>query len=179
MLLTCLLIMATAAIQRDGKLWGHGFRASVKDTVATTVGSDTMRTLSDGTIVINTTSLAKDISGYGGPVPLEIYIKDGKVEHVEALKNSESPDFFGHAKALLTRWNGKTIEEAQQLEVDGVSGATFSSRGIIGNMQRGLQYATKSTAKPSVLDKLDLSAKNIVGLIVVLIGAIIPLFYQQ
>lgn len=176
-LLTCLLIMATAAIQRDGRLWGHDFRDT--DTAAATAAIDTMRTLSDGTIIINTTSLAKDISGYGGPVPLEIYIKDGRVDHVAALKNSESPDFFGQASQLLTRWNGKTISEAQQMKVDGVSGATFSSRGIIGNMQRGLQYAAKSTAKPSILDKIDLSAKTIIGLIVVLLGAIIPLFYHN
>lgn len=178
-LLICLLIMVTAAIQRDGKVWGHDLRQSSKDTTTTAVASDTMRTLSDGTIIVNTTTLAKDISGYGGPVPLEIYIKDGKVSKVEALKNSESPDFFGQAKALLTRWNGKTIEEAQQMKVDGVSGATFSSCGIIGNMQRGLQYAAKSTAKPSILDKMDLSAKTIIGLVVVLIGAVIPLFYHN
>lgn len=179
MLLTCLLIMATAAIQRDGRLWGHDFRSSAKDTAATTAVADIMRALSDGTIVINTTSLAKDISGYGGPVPLEIYIKDGKVDHVEAMKNSESPDFFGQAKALLTRWNGKTIGEAQKMKVDGVSGATYSSRAIIGNMQRGLQYAAKSTAKPSIFDKMDLSAKTVIGLIVVLLGAIIPLFHHN
>lgn len=69
-LITCLLVMATAAIQRDGRVWGHDLLKSSTDTTTTKVASDTMRTLSDGTIVINTTTLAKDISGYGGPVPL-------------------------------------------------------------------------------------------------------------
>lgn len=180
MLITCLLIMVTAAIQRDGKVWGHDLKAPAKDTVVTSKATaDTVSTLSDGTTVINTTPIAKDISGYGGSVPLEIYIKDGKVSKVEALDNSESPDFFNQAKALLTRWNGKTVEEAEQMKVDGVSGATFSSRGIINTMHRGLQYASKNAAKTSILDKMDLSAKTIVGLIVVLMGAIIPLFYHN
>ena len=179
-LIICMLIMVTAAAQRDGKVWGHSLSAD--DTTAMTgktATADTIRTLDDGTVVVNTTALAKDISGFGGPVPLEIYIKDGKIEKVEALKNSETPDFFDKAKALLTRWNGKTIEEAQAMSVDGVSGATFSSRGIIGNMQRGLQYAAKNAKKPSLLDKMDHSPKTIAGLIVVLLGAIIPLFYRN
>lgn len=180
-LLTCMLVMVTAAIQRDGKVWGHGATPSATNGAAAVDGGgdENSRTLPDGTMVINTTRLGKDISGYGGPVPLEIYVKDGKVQKVVALNNSESPDFFDEAKSLLTKWNGKTVEEALSMKVDAVSGATFSSRGIIGNMQRGLQYAAKSTASPSVFDKLDLSAKTVVGLVVVLLGAIIPLFYHN
>ena len=180
-LISCLAIMVVAAVERDGKVWGHSLNEEPADTAAAASGAavDTMRTLADGTVVVNTTNLAKDVSGFGGPVPLEIYIKDGKISKVEALKNSETPDFFNQAKALLTRWNGKTIEEAQQMKVDGVSGATFSSRGIIGNMERGLQFAAKNSKKPSILDKLDLSAKTIVGLVVVLLAAIIPLFYHN
>lgn len=180
-LVTCLAIMVVAAIMRDGRVWGHELHSSEKDTTAAVSAQtvDTMRTLSDGTVVVNTTNIAKDVSGYGGPVPLEIYIKDGRIQKVEALKNSETPDFFNQAKALLTRWKGKTIDEAQKMKVDGISGATFSSRGIIGNMQRGLQYAAKNAQEPSVLDKMDLSAKTIIGLVVVLLGAIVPLFYHN
>ena len=180
-LISCLAIMVVAAVERDGKVWGHSLNEEPADTAAAASGAavDTMRTLADGTVVVNTTNLAKDVSGFGGPVPLEIYIKDGKISKVEALKNSETPDFFNQAKALLTRWNAKTVEEAQQMKVDGVSGATFSSRGIIGNMERGLQFAAKNSKKPSILDKLDLSAKTIVGLVVVLLAAIIPLFYHN
>lgn len=182
-LVICMLIMITAAAQRDGKVWGHSLDKGSADSVAAvnakSTTTDTIRTLGDGTTIINTTSLAKDISGFGGPVPLEIYVKDGKIEKVEALKNSETPDFFNKAKSLLTRWNGKTVEEAQNMHVDGVSGATFSSRGIIGNMQRGLQYAAKNAKQPSLLDKIDHSPKTIAGLVVVLLGAIIPLFYRN
>ena len=48
---------------------------------------------------------------------------------MEALPNSETPDFFHEASALLTRWDGKTTEQALAMKVDGVTGATFSSKG--------------------------------------------------
>ena len=176
-ILTAFAVMAVAAYNRNGKVWGHDFNTA--DTAVKAAAADTMRTLADGTIVVNTTGLAKDISGFGGPVPLEIYIRDGKVSKVVALKNSETPDFFSHASSLLTRWNGKSIDEAAKMKVDGVSGATFSSRGIIGNMQRGLQYAAKNAKEPSPFDKMDHSAKGIAALIVVLLAAIVPLFYRN
>lgn len=129
MLAVCLLILMVAAVQRDGKLWGNSLKAAKADSLKT-ARIDTMRTLDDGTKVINTTMLGKDITGYGGAVPLEIYVKDNKIVKVKALKNAETPEFFAETKPLLAKWNGKTIDEALRLKVDAVSGATFSSRGI-------------------------------------------------
>ncbi|WP_028898293.1 FMN-binding protein [Prevotella sp. HUN102] len=179
LLITCILVVMVAAIQRDGKIWGHELKESVQPAAATKTVADTMHTLDDGTIVINTTELGKDIMGYGGQIPLEIYIQDGKIREVKALDNSETPDFFEEAKAIITKWNGKTVEEAADMKVDAVSGATFSSRGIIGNMQRGLAFASKNASRPSLLGKMDFSAKSVIGLIVVLMAAIIPLFYKN
>ena len=63
-----------------------------------------MRTLDDGTKVINTTVLGKDITGYGGNVPLEIYVKESRIVKVKALKNAETPEFFAEVKPLLSKW---------------------------------------------------------------------------
>ena len=178
MLAVCLLILMVAAVQRDGKLWGHSLKAAKADSLKT-ARIDTMRTLDDGTKVINTTMLGKDITGYGGAVPLEIYIKDNKIVKVKALKNAETPEFFAETKPLLAKWNGKTIDEALRLKVDAVSGATFSSRGIIGNMRRGLAYASQKAVEPSILEQMDLNAKTVSALLVVLLGAIVPLFYRN
>lgn len=176
-LITCILVIAVAAVQRDGKLWGDSLFN--KEKTAKTNKIDTLRTLDDGTIIINTTYLAKDVKGFGGAVPLEIYIKKGKIDKVKALKNSETPDFFQEASELLTRWNGKTPKQALAMKVDGVTGATYSSRGIIGNMKAGLLYASKNMERPSLFDKMDLRAKSLIGLLVVLMAAIIPLFVKN
>ena len=36
---------------------------------------EVMRKEKDGTYVVNTTTLAKDVEGYAGPTPVEVYIK--------------------------------------------------------------------------------------------------------
>ena len=177
LLLACILVLAVAAVQRDGKLLGN--RVFSNDNKETKTKIDTLRTLDDGRVVINTTYLAKDVKGFGGAVPLEIYFKKGKVQQVKALHNSETPEFFQDASELLNRWNGKTTEQALAMKVDGVTGATYSSNAIIGNMKAGLQYAAKNVKETSFFDRLDLRAKTIIGFVVVLMAAIIPLFVKN
>ena len=158
-------------------------------------GSDTLSVQPDGTFVVNTRVLAKDVQGYGGPVPLKIHIdKDGRLTAIEAEPNAESPSFFDHAKELFSRWQGKTIDEAMAEDVDAVSGATFSSKAIIRNVQRGLAYAKQrglAYAKQHGLADGGKGAQeesvertvatgwtlgSIVALIAVLLGAVVPLF---
>ena len=96
-------------------------------------------TKEDGAIVVNTTTIAKDVEGYNGPVPLKIYIKKNKIEKVEVLKNQETPKYLVKVKnALLNAWDGLTVKEAQAKKVDGVTGATFTSEAIKENVQKGL-----------------------------------------
>lgn len=116
-----ILVLATGAIMRDGKILGHDLRET--QGVATQQHGDTLTMQPDGSVVVNTKPLAKDVSGYGGPVPLMIHIsKDGIVTKIEALPNSETPDFFDSAKELFASWQGKTVDEALGEKVDGVSG---------------------------------------------------------
>lgn len=174
-----LLIVSSLAIVKYGEWMGVDLKAKAEVVV-----NDTLRTLKDGSMVINTSSLASDISGYAGKVPLEIIVKDDKVQGVKALPNDETDDFFNEASKLLSKWNGKTIDDALNMKVDAVSGATFSSKAIIGNMQRGLDYA-KTVASRSALSSttessnFECSAKNILGLFVVLMAAILPLFIKN
>lgn len=176
-LAACVLMILTVSIRRDGKWLGHKVEAAA-DTV-NAGKTQTLQTLEDGTTVINTTLLGKDITGYAGTVPLEIRIKEDKVVSVKALDNEETPEFFEQASSLLGSWDGKTLQQAQELKVDAVSGATFSSKAIIGNVRQGLQFALKTQQEESLLAKLDLSAKAIAGLIVALMAAILPLFVKN
>ena len=102
---------------------------------------DDVMTKEDGMYVVNTTTLGKDVIGYASTVPLKVYIKKNKVEKVEALKNQETPKYFAKVKkALLNKWDGLKVKEAASLQVDGVTGATFSSEALIKNVQLGLEY---------------------------------------
>ena len=195
-LVVVVLILAAAAILRDGRILGHDLREAHE---AKALKNDTLEVTPDGAFVVNTKPLAKDVQGYGGPVPLKIHIKDGRVAAVEAEPNAESPDFFNRAKELLNHWQNKSVDEALAEEVDAVSGATFSSKAIIANMQRGLAYAQKrgqwsedgsvgalGTSAPPIVGSedgsvgaLETGASPIVALVVVLLGAVVPLFYNN
>ena len=96
----------------------------------------------DGMILVNTTTLCAKYEGYNGPTPLVIYLKDKKVVKVEALPNRETPQYFLllEDEKFFSRWNGLTASEAAELEVDTVSGATWSSDAVIHNVRKGLIY---------------------------------------
>lgn len=96
----------------------------------------------DGMVLINTTTLCAKYDGYNGPTPLVIYLKDKKVVKVEALPNRETPQYFLllEDEKFFSRWNGLTASEAAELEVDTVSGATWSSDAVIHNVRKGLIY---------------------------------------
>lgn len=186
-LVVVMLVLSAAAILRDGRIFGHDLRQTHAAVASVAQGSDTLSVQPDGTFVVNTRVLAKDVQGYGGPVPLKIHIdKDGRLTAIEAEPNAESPSFFDRAKELFSRWQGKTIDEAMAEDVDAVSGATFSSKAIIRNVQRGLTYAKqhgladggkgaqKESAERTVATGWTLG--SIVALIAVLLGAVVPLF---
>lgn len=186
-LVVVMLVLSAAAILRDGRIFGHDLRQTHAAVASVAQGSDTLEVQPDGTFVVNTRVLAKDVQGYGGPVPLKIHIgKDGKLTAIEAEPNAESPSFFDRAKELFSRWQGKTIDEAMAEDVDAVSGATFSSKAIIRNVQRGLAYAKqhgladggKGAQKESVERTVATgwTLGSIVALIAVLLGAVVPLF---
>lgn len=102
-------------------------------------------TKENGLSVVNTTTICKNIEGYNGPVPLKIYIKKNKVEKIELLKNTETPKYVAMVKkAILNAWDGLTVKDAAKKQVDGVTGATFTSEALIQNVQKGLDYYQKN-----------------------------------
>ena len=178
-LVTCLMILLSVAVLRSNKIWGNQLGGE-KTEVADSLSAGPVVTNDDGSMVVNTASLGKDIQGFAGTVPLEITVRDGVVENVRALDNQETPSFFANAATLFDKWKGKTIGEALAMKVDAVSGATYSSHAIIANMQRGLQLvAKKQEADRSSALADALSLKNVTALIVVLLAAILPLFVKN
>ena len=104
---------------------------------------DTM-TKENGMTVINTTTLGKDVQGFLGATPLKIYIQKNKVVKIEELKNQETPKYFLKVKKhLLDKWNGMKVKDAKNMKVDAVTGATYSSKAVIENVQLGLDYYSK------------------------------------
>lgn len=72
--------------------------------------------------------------GYGGQVKVQVTMEGGKIADVEILDAShETSAFLKRAKRLTN-----TVLDAQTWEVDAVSEATYTSRGILGAIQNAL-----------------------------------------
>lgn len=117
--------------------------AAVAVMLGFTPGNDIM-TKKNGVYIVNTTKLGADVQGYNGPTPLNIYIKDDKIQKIEALPNDETPGFFARVQeSLLSKWNGMTVKQAASANVDAISGATYSSNAVKENVRLGVNYYQK------------------------------------
>ena len=79
--------------------------------------------------------------GYNGPIRVRVTVSGGNITNVEILSNSDDAPFFNRAKAVIGRLLGSPGKS-----VDTVSGATYSSRGIIDAVRNALSGAGKSNA---------------------------------
>lgn len=171
-LILALLLVMVAAITVNKAVLGYSYQQPAPGDQQ--VESEAVTVLSAGQTVIHTDDVPGTIDGYAGPVPLDIYITDGKISDIEASDNAESPSFFNRASALFSAWIGKTPGEALEMKVDGISGATYSSTAIINNVNAGLAYYQGADKR-----RASVPWKIWVALAVTLAACIVPLFVRN
>ena len=94
-------------------------------------------------------------TGYGGPLTVRITIKDGKLTDIKVISQTETPEYFNRAKAVIDN-----ILSSGSVDVDSVSGATISSNAIKKAVADALRKAgSKQKAKISIA-KNDVSKAN-------------------
>ena len=105
---------------------------------------EVMKKEKDGTYVVNTTTLAKDVEGYNGSTPVEVYIKKNKIVKVVPLKSQEGPKYVAKVKkGMLPKYEGMSVKKGAVADVDAVMGATFTSNAIHENVKRGVDFYQK------------------------------------
>lgn len=72
-------------------------------------------------------------TGFSGPVTVAVTVMDKKITSIDILSSTDDEAFFNRAKAVIDR-----IIASQSFDVDVVSGATYSSNGIIGAVKNAL-----------------------------------------
>lgn len=83
-----------------------------------------------------------EAQGYGGTVSVAVTIQDGTITDVAIISaKQEDAAYFDAAKGVIDE-----ILEAQTTEVDTVSGATFSSNGILHAVADALGKAEQANA---------------------------------
>lgn len=168
-------LLASLAIAGRGSFFGHvvSVRGAEDATETVTMGSET---------VLNTTELCKDVQGYGGPVPVEIYVTGARIDSVRVLPNAETPGFFSRVEesGLLKAWDGLTLDEAATKHPDAVTGATYSSKAVIANVTAGAKHLAGLNAEKKNDSACEgTSAGMIAALIVIISAMILPLFVKN
>lgn len=119
----------------------------ILSAAATVLAADkVIRKQNNGTFVVNTSTIAKDVRGYNGPTPLEIHIKDDRIVKIIILSNNETRNYFERVKKnLMSKWIGMKVNKVLSTDIDAVTGATYTSDAVTENMKRALEYYKKNT----------------------------------
>lgn len=177
MLCVCLLMLAAISLRKDGRLLGHDLRSKASREIA-----DTARlSVSGDTIIVNTSLLSQDIIGYAGPTPIKVYVLDERIEKIDVLENYETPGFLKRAsKVLFPQYIGKSVNEVRGMQVDAVTGCTYTSSALIDNMDLAMAQLPSDTSVllPGHKD-IGQIIKLVLAVLVSLMAAVLPLFIKN
>lgn len=91
-------------------------------------------------------------TGFGGTVKVKVVIKKGKIRSIQITQHQDGSTYMQKASALID-----TVIKKQSTNVDSVSGATYSSAGLVEAIRDALDQA-KTTEKKK--KKKTTSKKN-------------------
>lgn len=90
-------------------------------------------------------------TGFAGPIKVKVVISGGKIASVEIVSTSDGSSYIAKASAIT----GKIVS-GQSTNVDTVSGATYSSVGIINAVRNALaQAAVDGSSVPASTEKKE------------------------
>jgi uncharacterized protein with FMN-binding domain len=93
--------------------------------------------------------------GFGGTTKVSVTIADGKITNIEVLSNQDDRQYFDRASGTII----KNMLSNQSASVNTVSGATFSSKGIISAVKDALNQAGVSDLNSDTTDNTSVTAE--------------------
>lgn len=116
-------------------------------TVVSTAVQDSYQEPENGYLDGNYTGTA---TGFGGDISVEVQIADGKISSVSVLSAAkETKSYWNKAIAVIDK-----VLDANSPNVDTVSGATYSSTGILNAIKRALSQAVIGSVEDLTISQL-------------------------
>ena len=94
-------------------------------------------------------------TGFNGEVQVQVVIADGKITDINVVSHNDDSSFMSQAQGLIPN-----IISSQSTNVDAVSGATYSSRGIIDAVREALKQAVVNGSSNDADDSNDDNNNN-------------------
>lgn len=95
-------------------------------------------------------SIMEQAEGYSGDVSVAVVIQEHTIKAILVTETSDDEAFFNRAMDVV-----KNVLKNQNTDVDTVSGATYSSKGLLGAIKNALKQAEKVTNGESIEEKAD------------------------
>ncbi len=74
--------------------------------------------------------------GFNGKTKVAVQVKEGAIKQIDVLSSHDDESYLNEAKELIP-----IMIEKQSSKVDSISGATYSSKGIISAVENALENA--------------------------------------
>lgn len=100
-------------------------------------------TLADGTWTGEGDGYSASVNG-GCPIEVAVTVEDGKIASVEVTYSEEDDSYFDMALAVID-----SVLSSQSTDVDTVSGATYSSKGILAAIEEALEKSAAAASGSS------------------------------
>ena len=117
--------------------------ASLSGASSSAGGSKTVEKVTDAAAYKDGTYYGTG-TGFAGPLTVKVVISDGKIASIEITKTDDGDSFIQKASGLISN-----IVSSQSTNVDTVSGATYSSVGIIEAVRDALSQAAVDSSDNS------------------------------
>lgn len=122
--------------------------------------------------LIVSTPIADDLIGFAGNVPLFLAVSEEDVIlGLTLLVHGESPAFVRRIEErnFFSSWDGKTLKEAAEMDVEAVSGATMTSGAVRGSVKKALNFYLERDGGGQPMDWLK-TLRHVLGGLVVLLA---------
>ena len=140
------------------EITANGKKSSSKTAAVTTKAAPTVEPLAEQNDGYKDGTYTGSGTGFSGPITVQVVIEGGKITDITIVSTTDDSPYIDNASALL-----KTIIATQSTNVDTVSGATYSSVGLISAVRDALQKAGGSSAGDSALPMLAATNSNASG----------------
>ena len=130
---------AISLIEEDASISDGTNHAETVDVIekAESDDSDSLVTFSGASLNDGTYEGTAD--GYNSVITVSVDVQGGFVTDIRIVDENDTPQYFERAKEVIN-----TIMNRQSLEVDGITGVTYSSKGIQNAVYDALQKAVVS-----------------------------------
>ena len=132
---------AVAVISLSGMYYAGNIASSAAAAQAVAVAASVSSTQSTNAGPFTDGTYTGSSNGYHGETSVQVTVSNGYITDISILSTGDDAEFFNQAKSGVI----SAILSAQSVSVDTVTGATYSSRGIIDAVSAALSGALAQT----------------------------------